>query len=100
MAEMGSCAGCETRRGRYSIGGGLLCETCMSELSADACDSERAVTTWHITENGQTAHRSRDCSALDHATVVETLTTAEVDDDYVLRRCNMCRYDTVPVLAE
>ena len=100
MAKTSSCAACELRRGRYSIGGGLLCERCMSDVSPDVCNSERSVTTWHVTENGQTAHRSRDCSALDHATVVETLTTAEVDDDYVLRRCNMCRYDPVPVLAE
>ena len=58
------------------------------------------MTTWHVTENGQTAHRSLDCSALDHATVVETLTTGEVDDDYVLRRCNLCRYDNVPTLLD
>ena len=100
MAETGSCAACENRRGRYSIGGGLLCETCISELSADACDPERSVTTWHVTENGQTAHRSRDCSALDHTSVVETLTTNEVDDDYVLRRCDLCRYNNAPTLAD
>ena len=100
MAETDSCAACENRRGRYSIGGGLLCETCMSELSANGYDSERSLTTWYVTENGQTAHRSRNCSALNHTTIVEILSTAEVTEDYVLRRCNMCRYDHVPTLAE
>ena len=100
MAETGSCVACENRRGRYSIGSGLLCETCMSDLSAGKCGSKQSVVTWYVTQNGQTAHRSRDCSALDRTTIVETLTTAEVDDDYVLRRCSMCRYDTMPVLAE
>ena len=100
MAETGSCAVCENRRGRHSIGGGRLCETCMSDLSAGERDSERSVTTWYVTANGQTAHRSRNCSALNHATIVETLSTAEVTEDYVLRRCNMCRYDHVPTLAD
>ena len=100
MAETGSCAACENRRGQYSIGGGLLCETCMSNLSAGERDSERSVTTWYVTENGQMAHRSRDCSALDHTTIVETLSTAEVTEDYVLRRCNMCQYDYVPTLVD
>ena len=100
MAETSSCVACETRRGRYSIGGGLLCETCMSDLSVGERDAERSVTTWHVTANGQTAHRNRNCSALDHATIVETLSTAEVTEDYVLRRCNMCRYDHVPTLAD
>ena len=100
MAETGSCAACENRRGRYSIGGGLLCETCVSDLSASECDLKQSTATWYVSENGQTAHRSRDCSALDHATVVETLTTAEVTEDYVLRRCDMCRYDYVPTLVD
>ena len=100
MAETDSCAACENRRGRYSIGGGLLCETCMSDLSAGECVFEQSVTTWYVTENGQTAHRSRDCSALDHATVVETLSTAEATENYVLRRCSMCRYDHVPTFAD
>ncbi len=100
MAKTGSCAACKTRYGRYSIGGGLLCETCMSELSVDGCGFDRSVTTWYVTENGQTAHRNRNCSALGHATIVETLSTAELTEDYVLRRCNMCRYDHVPTLAD
>ena len=76
MAETGSCAACENRRGQYSIGGGLLCETCMSDLSAGECDLEQSTATWYVSENGQTAHRSRDCSALDYATVVEITTTS------------------------
>ena len=54
---------------------------------------------WYITESGVTAHQSRGFSSLSHATVVGTLTGDEVDDDYVLRRCDMCRYNDVPVLS-
>ena len=100
MAETGSCAACMNRRGQYSIGGGLLCEACMSDLSAGDCGFKQSTATWHVTENGQTAHRNCDCSALDHTSIVETLSTAEVTEDYVLRRCSMCRYDHVPTLAD
>ena len=55
---------------------------------------------WYIIENGQTAHHSRNCSALEHATIAETLSTAEVTEDYALRQCGMCRYDYVPTLME
>ena len=54
---------------------------------------------WYITKHGDTAHQSRDCSALDGAEVVGTMTGAEVDGDHVLRRCEMCRYSHVPVLG-
>ena len=80
MAETGSCAASEIRRGRYRIGGGLRCETCMSDLSASECKSEQAPLTWYITENGQTAHRSHNCSALGHATISEVLSTDKVED--------------------
>ena len=46
MAETGSCAACENRHGRYSIGGGRLCKTCMSDLNE--CGSKQSVTTWHV----------------------------------------------------
>ena len=72
----------------------------MSDLSAGEYGFEQSTAIWYVTENGQTAHRSRDCSALDQATIVETLSTAEVTEDYVLRRCDMCRYDYIPMLAD
>ena len=100
MRQAFACDGCGERRGRHYIGGRRLCEPCLNGSSDAEHDSTQSTETWHVTENGQTAHRSRDCSALDHATVVETLTTDEVDDDYILRRCDLCQYDTVPTLAD
>ena len=100
MRQAFACDGCGERRGRHYLGGRRLCEPCLNGSSESQRRSDRPTETWYVTENGQTAHRSLDCSALIHATVVETLTTAEVDDDYVLRRCDRCQYDTVPTLAD